>query len=275
MNVLYDSAIIGGGPAGVSAALTLRARGKSVLIVSSGIEGNPLYKAPEISNYPGLPNISGREMLEAFEKQAAASGAETVYGRALNIMDMGGRFAVGVGADFYSAKTVIIASGIDQASSFEGERELLGRGVSYCATCDGMLYRNKKTAVIGWSVQAEEEADFLRSIGCQVSYFEGRGKKYKILGADRVEGLLTGSGERVEADAVFILRNKVSVGQLMPEIGISDGAITVDGNMQTSVAGVFACGDCTGKPYQLAKAAGEGNIAALSAAEYIDKNNAK
>ena len=266
-----DIIIIGGGPAGVSAALTAIQRGKSVLIVSSGRESNPLYKAPRIDNYPGLPEMTGKEILEIFEKQAIDAGAEFITGRVLSVGRMGDEFGVAVEADFYMAKSVIIASGINQTSSFIGENEFLGRGVSYCATCDGMLYRNKTVAVIGWGENSRQEAAFLESIGCTVSFFEGRGRRYKIVGSDRVEKLIEPDGTEHPVNGVFILRNTINLSHVMPEVETDGEKIVTDREMRTSVPGVFAAGDCTGRPYQIAKAAGEGNIAALSAAEYLDK----
>ena len=274
MNETKDVIIIGEGPAGISAALTLINRGKSVLIVSSGIGENPLYKAPVIDNYPGMPKVSGKELLEAMSKQVVDAGAGIVYGRALTAADMGGVFGVSVGADYYACKALIVASGIDQKDSFPGEREYLGRGVSYCATCDGMLYRDKDVAVIGWGEEAENEAVFLKNIGCRVSYYKGKGKRYKIEGGDYVTDLVLPDGTKKDVSAVFILRSKISIGQFMPDIKTADGRIITDEKMRTSVRGVFAAGDCTGKPYQIAKAVGEGNIAALSAAEYLDGTEA-
>ena len=271
MSDTKDIIIIGGGPSGISAALTAIRRGKSVLIVSSGKESNLLYKAPEIDNYPGLPHITGREILEIFEKQAQDAGAEIINGRALSVGKIGEEFGVAVEADFYMAKSVIIASGINQTNVYEGESEYLGRGVSYCATCDGMLYRGKTVAVIGWGDSSREEAAFLESIGCTVHYFEGRGKRFRITGTDRVEKLIASDGTGYDVQGVFILRSTISLASLMPDLETDGSRIVTDDKMATSVPGVFAAGDCTGTPYQIAKATGEGNIAALSAAEYLDK----
>lgn len=268
---MKDIVIIGGGPAGVSAALTAINRGKSVMIVSSGISANPLYKSPKIDNYPGLPEVTGRELLEILEKQAVDAGAELVSGRALNAINMGDFFGVAVGADYYMAKSIIIASGINQTSMYDGESEYLGKGVSYCATCDGMLYRGKDVAVVGWGEDSKEEAEFLENIGCHVVYLEGKGKKYKITGGDSVEKITSPDGSEYKVSAVFILRSKITISQFMPDIKTDGAKIQVDEKMRTSVEGVFAAGDCTGTPYQLAKAVGEGNVAALSAAEYLDK----
>ena len=133
-----------------------------------------------------------------------------------------------------------------------------------------MLYRGKKVAVIGLSADAPEEAEFLRSIGCEVEYFDAaRAKKYEIKGADRVEKLVA-DGEEYEVSCVFILRSGVAPGSLVPGLELDGAHIKVNADMATNVPGVFAAGDCVGAPYQAAKAAGEGNIAGISAAKYVE-----
>jgi thioredoxin reductase (NADPH) len=270
---MTDILIVGGGPAGVSAALTARIRNKSVCVVPGAAADTPLWKAPEISNYPGLPGISGAALLEAFLKQAQDAGASFVSGRALSVLPMGENFGVSVGAEVYEASAVILCTGTSHGRSYPGERELLGRGVSYCATCDGMLFRGKRVAVIGLCADAPEEAAFLRSLGCEVLYFDKRAK-YEIRGTDRVEALAV-NGEEHPADGVFILRNAISAETLLPELHAEGGRVRADAAMRTNVPGVFAAGDCVGKPFQVAKAVGEGNIAAISASEFVERNGAK
>ena len=268
---MYDALIIGGGPAGVSAALTLKSRGKQVAIIAGAASDAPLWKAPVIENYPGLPGISGRDMLALFEKQAQDAEVDYLRGRALSILAMGSGFAVSVGADYQEAGAVILCTGVSQGKPYPGERELLGRGVSYCATCDGMLYRGMRVAVIGLCAEAPAEAEFLRSIGCEVMYFDKR-LRYELEGEGKLAALVA-EGERHELDGVFILRGAVSADTLLPELQLEEGRVVVDAAMRTSVPGVFAAGDCTGKPFQIAKAAGEGNIAALTAAAYLESGN--
>ena len=142
--------------------------------------------------------------------------------------------------------------------------------MSYCATCDGMMYRSKHVAVIGLCNAAAEEAAFLRSIGCQVEYFDkARAKQYEIRGSQTVTELIA-DGVSYPVQGVFLLRDGVAPDALLPGLALEGGAIRVDGNMAASIPGVFAAGDCTGTPYQVAKAVGEGNIAALSAVKYLD-----
>ena len=267
---MTDVIIIGGGPAGVAAALTAMHRGKTALIVSSAPEDSPLWKAEHIDNYPGLPGVTGRELIETLLRHAEGSGAGLMRGRALSVLPMGKSFGVSVGSDFVEGLAVVICSGLSRAKPYPGEAEFLGAGVSYCATCDGMLYRGRKVAVIGLSADAPEEAEFLRSIGCEVEYFDAaRARRYEIRGTERVEKLVA-DGVEYEVSCVFILRAGVAPGSLVPGLELDGPHIKVDADMATSVPGVFAAGDCVGAPYQVAKAVGEGNIAGISAAKYVE-----
>ena len=263
----YDVIVIGGGAAATSAALTLLNRGKTVGVVCNKAETSSLYKAEKVTNYPGLPPMTGAEMTQLFRRQLEESKADIITGRALSVMPMGNIFGVAVGSDFYMCSALIIAAGITREKLYPGEGEFLGRGVSYCATCDGMLYRGKTVAVVGGGEEARHDGDFLESIGCQVLRFEQNGK-YEIRGGMKADTLVF-AGEEHKVDGIFIIKDTVSVTRLVPGLVYENGAIVVDRKMATSVPGVFAAGDCTGKPFQLAKAAGEGNVAALSATDYL------
>ena len=269
----YDAVILGGGPAAVSAALTLRARGKSAAILSGGIDDIPLFRAKKVTNYPGCPDISGRALLEAMERQALDAGAEILHGRATSIAPLGDGFGIVYGPDFCEAETVILCTGVAAGKPFPGERDLLGRGVSYCVTCDGMLYRGKKVCVVGFTSDTQEEADLLRTMGCDTEVFTSRAAKYAVLGGERVTALSVNGAEH-PCEAVFILRPAAAPDTLLAGLAMDGVHVAVDkATMKTSVAGVFAAGDCTGKPYQIAKAVGDGNIAALSAAQYIEERS--
>ena len=274
MPEIFDVMIIGGGAAGTSAALTLLNRGKTVGVVTNKAETSSLYKAEMVTNYPGL-TMTGAEMTTLFRRQLEESGAEILNGRALSVVPIGDVFGVAVGSDYYMCRALILAPGITREKLYPGEGEYLGRGVSYCATCDGMLYRGKTVAVVGGGEEALHDGDFLESIGCTVLRFTKNGK-YEIRGAAKADTLVF-AGEEHKVDGVFIIKDTVSVTRLVPGLDYEKGAIVVDRDMATSVPGVFAAGDCTGKPYQLAKAVGEGNVAALSACDYLarqenDKN---
>ena len=265
----YDAVIIGGGPAAVSAALTLRARNKTAAIVTGGVDDIPLSRSHKIANYPGMPDISGRDMLLAMEAQAGEAGAEIIRGRATSVLDMGGSFGVAVGADFVMAGTVILCTGVKAGDLFPGEKELLGRGVSYCVTCDGMLYRDKDVCLVGFTSDTQEEAKLLRDMGCRVEVFTDKRGKYAVEGTDQVTGLRVGQ-ELHPCQAVFILRSGTAPDTLLEGLEMNGPHIVTDGNRASSVPGVFAAGDCIGPPYQVAKAVGDGNIAALSASRYLE-----
>ena len=166
---------------------------------------------------------------------------------------------------------MIIAAGITRESAYKGENEYVGKGVSYCATCDGMLYKGKNVAVIGTSSEAREDMEFLRSIGCNVLELTGS-EGIEIRGEDKVTSIVAG-GEEHEVACVFILKDTISLSKLVQGLEYSNGAIVVDSDMATNIPGIFAAGDCVGKPYQVGKAAGDGNVAALSASSYVENKN--
>ena len=265
----FDIVILGGGPAGISAALTACARGRSALVVSNPAGTSSLWKAHRIDNYPGLVGMSGADMLTAMTRGLEEKNIPVVTGRVTGVMPLGKQFMVSVGTDVYTGAALILATGAAQPKAFPGEAELLGRGVSYCATCDGMLYRGKKVAVIGLSADAAAEADFLSGIGCEVELFDrSRARTYEIRGEQAVSALVA-DGVEYPVEGVFVLRDTVASSVLLPSLALDGGHIAVGRDMSTSVPGVFAAGDCAGRPYQIAKAVGEGNIAALSADSYI------
>ena len=186
MDQLFDVLIIGGGSAATSAAMTLKNRNKSVAVVSNPPETGSLYKAEKITNYPGLPPMSGAELTELLYRQLKETGAYMIEGRAISVLPMEGSFGVAVGSDYYMARSIIITAGITREKLYPGEAEYLGRGVSYCATCDGMLYRGKTVAVVGGGEEAKQDADFLEGIGCTVLRFPKNGR-YEISGAQKAE----------------------------------------------------------------------------------------
>ena len=285
--MIYDTAIVGTGPAGVSAALTLKIRDKSFIWIGDPNLSSKVVKAEMIQNYPGLKNATGKELNEAFKSQIEDMGIEIEDRMVNSIMPFGDHFALTAGDAFYEAKTIILATGVVFKAALRGESELTGMGVSYCATCDGRLYKGKKIAVICGTERFEGEVQFLADLAEELHLFAG----YKGVGADltgrenvvvhddritgingsgRVESIETTSGT-IPVDGVFILRDSISMSSLLPGLELSDGHISVDRTQKTSVPGVFAAGDCTGRPYQYTKAVGEGNVAAHSVLEYIDK----
>ena len=280
----YDIAIIGTGPAGVSAALTAKNRNKSILLLGSRQMSEKVAKAHEIRNYPGLPFVKGEEMAAAFRDQLDRMEIPVTETRIGAVYAMGDYFALQTGEEMLEAKTVILATGVVMAKTLPGEEELLGRGVSYCATCDAPLYRGRTAAVIGYSPREEAEAAFLAGVCSKVIYFPMYAESTELpqtveVIREKPEGILKAeTGLKVKtaeseypADGVFVLREAVAPGQLVPGLETDGAHVKVNRKMETNLPGVFACGDLAGTPYQYVKAAGEGNIAAISAAAYIDK----
>ena len=280
----YDIAIIGTGPAGVSAALTAKNRNKSILLLGSRRMSEKVAKAHEIRNYPGLPFVKGEELAAAFRDQLDRMEIPVTESRIGAVYAMGDYFALQAGEEMLEAKTVILATGVVMAKTLPGEEELLGRGVSYCATCDAPLYRGRTAAVIGYSPREETEAAFLAGVCSKVIYFPMYAESTELpqtveVIREKPEGILKAeTGFKVKtaeseypADGVFVLREAVAPGQLVPGLETDGAHVKVNRKMETNLPGVFACGDLAGTPYQYVKAAGEGNIAAISAAAYIDK----
>lgn len=279
--MVYDCLIIGAGPAGLSAAVQCGARGLSALVVGNPPADNPLWRSRKVDNYLGLPGQSGPALLETFRRHAEGTAARFVTGRVLGAYGYGGVFSVTVGSEVYAGKSVILATGVIRARPLPGEERLLGKGVSYCASCDGMLYRGRRVAVIGLAADAVEEAGMLAGIGCQVTFLapqrpEGLPEtipymaagRPEIIGEAQVTGVLTQEG-RFPCDGVFLLRDTLAPAALFPGLAVEEGYIQVDRAMATNLPGVFACGDCVGPPLQIAKAVGEGQVAAHSAGIWL------
>ena len=268
----YDIMVLGSGPAGLAAAIAARGRDKSVLVIGNRWQDSPLAKAERVDNYPGLPGRTGLELLEELHRHAESAGAEFIVGKALSLLAWNG-FSLTVGSQVYQGKALILAPGVVRAAKYPGEGSYLGRGVSYCATCDGMLYRNKPVTVVGLSPDAPQEANYLHSLGCQVVYGAipyVKAGKLAVKGEAVVTGL-EADGALLPCAGVFILRRAVAPTDLLPALETEEGVIKVDRRMATNIPGVFAAGDCTGAPLQVSKAVGEGHVAALSACEYLDK----
>lgn len=286
MIIIFDVAVIGGGPAALSAALNLKIRNKNFILLAGNEKETGLMKAPRVENYLGLNGKSGKELLDLFVSHIKDMDVKINNEMAYNILNMGDYYSINAGNNFYDAKTILLATGRAKDNLLEGEGEYLGRGVGYCATCDGPLYKNKSVVIISENEDGEEEARFLGEICSNVYYLP----LYNV-DADKIEDIslingkplaILGDGNRatsfkttediINVDGIFIIRNVLPVNQLIDGLYLEDGSIKVNRDMSTNLSGVFACGDCTGKPYQISKAVGEGNIAALSAVKYLDEN---
>ena len=286
MGKRYDMAIIGSGPAGLEAAINAKIRNKDIIIFGNKELSSKLVKAPKINNYLGFYDISGNELKDKFINHIDKMGIEITFERINNVYAMGEYFALMVNEKMYEAKTVILATGVEYGKALKGEEEFLGKGVGYCATCDAPLYKNKTVAIIGYNKEAEEEANFVSELASKLYYIPMYRSDYElsekvevindkpveIVGEQHVKKLILKDLE-IEADGLFVLKDSVSPSQLVPGLEMEDEHIKVDRKMQTNISGCFAAGDCTGKPYQYIKSAGEGQIAALSAVSYLDKIN--
>lgn len=280
----YDIVIVGTGPAGISAAITSTIRKKKILLVGSKHLSSKVEKAHEILNYPGLPNISGADFQKALLAHLEAMNIPITEDKITIVYPMGDFFAIQSGRNNYEARAVILATGVVAGKPLVNEEEYLGRGVSYCATCDAALYKGKNVAIVGFSPKEEEEADFMTEYADKVVYFpqykeETHTKEGVTVVREKVTGIVpkgfkaggleTAEGNTYDFDGVFILRDSVSPKQLVPGLEMDGNHVKVNRDFSTNVPGCFACGDISGLPYQYIKAAGEGNVAALSAVKYL------
>ena len=276
METNFDCIVIGAGPAGLSAALNLRQRGKTVLVVHSG--ETLLAKAEQVDNYLGMPGLSGKQMMERFTQHARDAGAVLRKGRAGNVMPFGGRFMVNLDGDILETGAVVLACGVSKAKPVPGEAELLGRGVSYCATCDGAFFRGQVTAVVGGGNTALEDAEFL-SAYCEKVYVihrrdELRGERWleeslrkkenvefvlnavvtDIIGEGNVQGIRlkdtkTGESRELAVSGLFVAIGQIpDNGSFASLVELDEGGyIRAQEDCRTTSDGVFAAGDCRTK----------------------------
>ncbi|KAB2952526.1 NAD(P)/FAD-dependent oxidoreductase [Heliorestis acidaminivorans] len=282
-----DSIVVGCGPAGLSAALNLQIRKKSFLVLGSKVCSPWLEKAERVDNYLGFYGISGRELRDHFLDHAEKMGITIHSEKVSSIYHMGDFFLVKSGQKEYESKTVIITTGVHIEKQLEGESDYLGRGVSYCATCDGPLFRNRKVALLDYTEgEGWEEAAFLSEVVDKLYYFPLKDKKERnaLANMEIEEGkpvALKGNGDLVQAlvldqreipvEGVFIIRETQRADVLLPGLETKNGAILVNEMMETNIAGAYGAGDCTGKPYQISKAVGQGSVAGLSAVSFLEK----
>ncbi|MDB2152161.1 NAD(P)/FAD-dependent oxidoreductase [Clostridium butyricum] len=284
----YDLAIIGSGPAGVSAALNAKIRKKNFVIFGSKELSNKLTKAEKINNYLGFYGKSGAQIRDEFIKHMESMDIGITEEKINNIYAMGDYFTLMANDKMYEASAIILATGVNFGRPFKGEEELLGKGVGYCATCDAPLYKDKIVTIIAYNKHEEDEVNFISTIASKVYYIPMYKEEVEvdedieiindmpveIIGENKVEKLILKNSE-INTDGIFILRDSVSPDQLVPGLELDENHVKVDRKMKTNLQGCFAAGDIVGAPYQYIKAAGEGNIAALSAVSYIDNLNKK
>lgn len=281
-DAMFDVAIIGSGPAGISSAINCKIRNKSIVLFGQNELSHKVEISEKINNYPGLPNISGKELNTKMREHLDSMGIEITEERITGIYNMKGKFTLLANRKMFEARSVILCLGAETIKPLPNERELLGRGVSYCATCDGMLYKDKKIAVFCDNADGEEEVEYLSDLASEVYYshkFTSKINKANVthldsritavIGDGKVQGIELAGGSKLDVDGVFFIKQAVSADVLLNKLEVQNGSIVVDKNMKTSIDGCFAAGDCTGTPYQIAKAVGEGNIAAHSAVKYL------
>ncbi len=285
----YDIAIVGSGPAGLSAAINAKIRNKNIIVFGTENLSNKLEKAPEINNYLGFYEISGEDLKNKFKDHIDSMGIEVNNNRITNIYAMGDYFALISGQNMFEATTVILATGVQYGKPIKGEEEYLGRGVGYCATCDAPLYKEKTVAIIGYNKEAEEEANFLNEIASK-TYFIPMYKGEGLMRGNNLDDTIEVINERpieikgetlvnqvsfktknIDVDGVFVIKDSASPKTLVPGLDVDGSHVKVDINMNTNISGCFACGDIAGKPYSYIKSAGQGQIAAINAVSYLDQ----
>lgn len=301
---MFDIIVIGGGPAGLTCAIYCARAGMKVLVIEKALLGGQVSLCSTIENYPGFPfGISGVELAGRFEDQAKKFGAEIVWGDAQSVVIEGNVKKVILTDKIFSAKIIVLATGSEPKKlNVPGEEEFRGRGVSYCATCDGAFYKDKEIIVVGGGNSAISEALFLTRFVSKVTIIHRRNQLRsdrilaeramadpkiefmwssvveKIIGTKIVEGvevldLLENKRKIIRTDGVFIYVGEIPNTSLISDnVKLSDdGSVMVDEKMMTSVAGVFAAGDVVKKALrQISTAVGDGATAADSARKYLE-----
>ena len=287
---MLDCIIVGSGVAGMSAALTLQANGKSFIIFGSDGLSEKIAKAEKIHNYPGLSDVTGEQFVTALKEQLKAAEITIKTEKVAGVYALKDQFSVLTQeGNAYESKTVVLACGVESVRQIDGEADYVGRGVSYCATCDGFLYKGKTIAVFCTTKTLEHEIGYLADIAEKVylipMYKNVEIERDNITKIIKMPSKISG-GMRVNTisfpappaenlpadiavDGVFMLRECVSPAILVGGLQTENGHVVVGRDMSTNLKGCFAAGDCTGRPYQYAKAVGEGNIAAHSVSEYL------
>ncbi|MDD5749432.1 MAG: FAD-dependent oxidoreductase [Patescibacteria group bacterium] len=301
-NQLYDVVIVGGGPAGLTSAIYTSRRAMKTLVISRDI-GGQLSLTDDVENYPGFESIGGLELSQKFQVQAAKTGVEFLFEGAENIIkeDSGFLLETSSGKKI-KARSIILAFGLTPRSlGVPGEKELSGRGVTYCATCDGPLYRGKEVVVVGGGNSALDAAEYMSKIAKKV-YMLARGELFRgeqilvdqvktaanveiffranvkeIKGKDRVEAVVFSvegqEDKEIPVDGIFVEIGHVAKSDWLAGLGVALNErreIIINSDNETNVKGVFAAGDITEVSYKQAViSAGEGCKAALQAYRYL------
>ena len=297
---MYDIIIIGAGPAGLSAGIYASRLGAKTLILEKLNPGGQITLSSEIENYPGVCEVkSGLELMMCWPEQAKKFGAEIKSEEVKKLKMENGEWRVETSNNEYTAKAIIIATGATpKKAGFEGEIEYTGKGVSYCAVCDGFFYKDKIVAVIGGGDTALEEALYLSKIAKKVYLIHRRDKfraapitqkkvlntpnieiiynenVKKVYGNEFVEGIILSSNKEIKVDGVFVFVGMKVNNELVKDLAKLNewGEVKVNLNMQTSLKGLYAAGDIRENAVkQVVAAAGDGAVAAINALKYIEK----
>lgn len=286
---MYDCIIVGKGPAGLSAALYLGRDGYKVLVVGLG---SMLEKADAIENYLGIFAISGVELLQISEKQVTNVGVEIKEEKVLNIYNKNEEFNVVTNIGEYKSKCIILALGSKKGNSkIKNAEKFVGKGISYCVSCDGFFYKDKNVGVIGSSEHAVEEALNLKNYTDNVTiYTNGNDMKItdkyidylakfnvdnrkiqQIEGEDELTHIVFSEDDKVKIDGVFIANDTPNIDDLSNNLGIltEKNKVVIDENNMTNVSGVFACGDMVNDFKQISTAVGSGALAGNSCIKYL------
>jgi thioredoxin reductase (NADPH) len=282
-NTIHDLAIVGCGPAGLSAAVNAKARNLDFSLLGSEFCSPKLYKAETVNNYLGVYDISGEKLRNHFINHIKDMEITLNRSRVDNIYPQDGYYTLMSRLETYNAYSVILAPGINFTDYLEGEENMIGNGVSYCATCDAGLYRGKKVAAISYTKESIEEVEFLADIADKV-YFLPQFNHQQSLDLENIEvikdkptavkkdgntNIIISKNRELQVDGIFVFREATPPDKLIFGIELDGHHIKVNKNMETNLSGVFAAGDCTGTPYQLGRAVGQGQVAALSSASFI------
>ena len=289
---MYDIVIIGGGPAGISASLYGVRANKKVLVLEANRVGGSILKAHLVDNYPGTPHITGEELGKILLQQALDLGVEIKYEKAMNIMDMNGKKVVQTLDNMYETKTVIIATGNDRRElGLPNEKEFIGKGVSYCATCDGNFFKNKDVAIVGGGEESLDDALYLANICNKVYFIYNRkmdvsklsndnieiidnSKVIEIKGNNKLDSIVIDKDDReIKVSGLFIaIANVPETSYLLKGINTNkNGNVIVEDDLVTEKEGIFVAGDIREKILrQVATAISDGAIAATEAIKYIN-----
>ena len=283
----FDIAVIGGGPAGIAAAITAQSKGRKVVLFEAHGFSPRLRSVTEITDYLGLQPMSGTELMDHFVAHLSRTDVFVVEEKVVSLKEIGNGFVIGTPSGNFNADAVVLCTGVSRSNLLIGEKEFMGRGVSYCAKVDGVNYKGKRVAAIATTDDAMEEIELLADY-CEHVYLFPRYNGFRqpkrknvtiiieppteITGTDRVTGLHTDT-DFFGVQAVFMFRATDPLNSFLPELQIRGRSVYVDDQAQTNIEGVFAGGDCTGQTWQVNLAAGQGQKAALSAIRYLAKRD--